>query len=339
MPTLPAGKLRAELLEGLFKRYAPASERVVIGPRVGEDAAVIDMGDRYLVATTDPITFATDELGFYALHVNANDLAVRGARPLWFLATVLLPDGATSEARVETLFAQLAAACAELDVALVGGHTEITVGLPRPIVSGTMLGEVAKDKLVTTGGARVGDVLLLTKGVPIEGATILARELGEQARRRGVAASVIERACGFLRRPGISVVPEARLACAAGRVHAMHDPTEGGVATACWELAQAADVGARVDRERIPVLPEGRQLCEAFGLDPLGTIASGSLLLAVDKADADAIAAACRSAGIACAAIGTVTPAFEGVSLVSGGIARPMPTFTQDEIARVFAAR
>lgn len=337
MPGLPVGKLRAELLGRLFDKHVPGDARVVVGPRVGEDAAVIDMGDRYLVATADPITFATDEAGWYALHVNANDLAVRGARPLWFLATVLLPEGKASEARVETLFEELAAACAELGVALVGGHTEVTAGLPRVIVSGCMLGEVAKDRLVTTGGARVGDTLLLTKGAPLEGAAILARECADEARRRGVSADVIERARGLLRRPGISVVPEARLACAAASVHAMHDPTEGGVATACWELAQAAGVGLRVDRERIPVLSEGRVLCEAFGLDPLGAIASGSLLLAVEAGEAAAVVAACRGAGIDCTAIGRVTPASEGVTLTSGGIARPMPCFVQDEITKVFS--
>ena len=227
MPGLPVGKLRAELLERLFDKHVPGDARVVVGPRVGEDAAVIDMGDRYLVATADPITFATDEAGWYALHVNANDLAVRGARPLWFLATVLLPEGKASEERVETLFEELAAACAELGVALVGGHTEVTAGLPRVIVSGCMLGEVAKDRLVTTGGARVGDTLLLTKGAPLEGASILARECGDEARRRGVPADVIERARGLLRRPGISVVPEARLACAAA-TRARHARPDGG---------------------------------------------------------------------------------------------------------------
>jgi len=132
-------------------------------------------------------------------------------------------------------------------------------------------------------------------------------------------------------------VPEARAACAAARVHAMHDPTEGGVATACWELAQAADVGLRVDRERIPVLRDGRVLCEAFGLDPLGTIASGSLLLAVDPGDAEGVIAACRGVGVDCSAIGRVTDASQGVSLVTGGHARPMPTFPQDEITRIFS--
>jgi hydrogenase expression/formation protein HypE len=117
----------------------------------------------------------------------------------------------------------------------------------------------------------------------------------------------------------------------------MHDPTEGGVATACWELAQAGDVGVRVDRERIPVLREGRVLCEAFGLDPLGTIASGSLLLAVDPGDAESVIGACRGAGVDCTSIGRVTEASQGVSLVTGGHARPMPTFPQDEITRIFS--
>jgi hydrogenase maturation factor len=337
MPALPLGKLPPALLGRLLRAQAPDDPRVVVGPALGEDAAVLDMGDRYLVATTDPITFATDEAGWYALHVNANDLAVRGARPLWFLATVLLPEGHATEVGVERLFGEIGEACAELGVSLIGGHTEVTAGLPRPIVSGCMLGEVEKDRLVTTGGARPGDLLLLTKGVPLEGAAIIARERAAEAERRGVAADVVKRARDSLRRPGISVLPEARAACAAARVHAMHDPTEGGVATACWELAQAADVGLRVDRERIPVLREGRVLCEAFGLDPLGTIASGSLLIAVAPADAPRVLEACRAAGIDCAEIGRVTEASAGVSLVTGGHARPMPTFPQDQITRIFS--
>jgi hydrogenase maturation factor len=336
MPFLPVGKLSAELLQRLFAKYVPADPRVIVGPQVGEDAAVLDMGDRYLVATTDPITFATDEMGWYALHVNANDLAVRGAQPRWFMATVLLPEGRSHEAQVEQLFAEVAEACAVVGVSLVGGHTEVTAGLPRPVVVGAMLGEVDKDRLVTTGGALVGDAVLLTKGVPLEGASIIARERRAEALRRGVPAEIVERARGFLRSPGISVVPEARAACGAARVHAMHDPTEGGLATACWEMAHAAGVGLRVDRERVPVLPEGRRLCEAFGLDPIGTIASGSLLMTVAPGDADAVTNACRGAGIECAAIGRVTPASAGVALVSGGHPRPMPAFPQDEITRVF---
>src|SRR3989442_1524566 len=164
MQSLPIGKLRAETLQAIFDKHHTKDPRVVVGPRVGEDAAVIDMGNRYLIATSDPITFATAEIGWYALHVNANDIAVRGAHPRWFLATLLLPAGATTDASVEALFAELHAACEELEVVLVGGHTEITHGLDRPIVAGTMLGEVDKDKLVTTAGARGGGAVVLNKG-------------------------------------------------------------------------------------------------------------------------------------------------------------------------------
>jgi hydrogenase maturation factor len=339
MPPLPVGKLPAETLARLFAKWVPRDERVVVGPRVGEDAAVLDMGDRYLVASTDPITFATDEMGWYALHVNANDLAVRGAEPRWFLATLLLPEGATTETDVERLFADIGLACDRLDVSLVGGHTEITSGVSRPIVVGTMLGEVVRDRLVTTGGARVGDAVLLTKGVPIEGAAIVARECGEEARRRGVPEDVIARAAGFVRDPGLSVLAEARLACGVAHVHAMHDPTEGGLATACWELAQAAEVGLWIDREAIRILDEGARVCAAFGLDPLGTIASGALLLTVAPEEAGAVGEACRTAGIECAVIGRVLARGEGLTLASGGRREPLPVFPQDEIARLFGGR
>src|SRR5207253_2758028 len=168
----------------------------LVGPRVGEDAAVIALGERCLVATTDPITFATDEAAWYAVQVNVNDLAVRGARPRWFLVTLLLPEGATTAALVEQLFGELGRACEEADVALVGGHTEVTHGLDRPVIVGTMLGEVDRDKLVTTGGAQVGDAVVMTKGVPLEGACLLARDREAELVARGVRAAVIRRAKG-----------------------------------------------------------------------------------------------------------------------------------------------
>lgn len=336
MPFLPAGKLPPDLLQAVLAENVARDPRVVVGARVGEDAAVIDLGDRYLVAAADPVTFATDELGWYAVAVNANDIAVRGAAPRWFLATLLLPVGTTDEGTVRRLFGQLAEACAALDVTLVGGHTEVTHGIDRPLVAGTMLGEVAKGRLITTAGARVGDAVVLTKGVPLEGAAIIAREKERELLARGVPAAVIDRAKGFLRAPGISVGREAAIACEVARVHAMHDPTEGGVATALHELAAAAAVGLRIDRERIMVLPEGRALCDAFGLDPLGTIASGALLLALPPSSAGRVLAALARASIAGHVIGEVVPAEEGVTLVDGTRQGPLPTFARDEIARLF---
>ena len=155
-------------------------------------------------------------------------------------------------------------------------------------------------------------------------------------RARGVPAAAIRRARGFLKVPGLSVCPEAEIACELATVHAMHDPTEGGIATALVELADAAGVGLRIDRERIMVLPEGRALCEAFGLDPLGTIASGALLMTLAPADAGMVIHALARESIDCHFIGQVVPREQGVTLVSGSRQEPMPVFAQDEIARLF---
>jgi hydrogenase expression/formation protein HypE len=333
--TLPVGKVRAALLADCFAKLVTLDPRVVLGPRVGEDAAVLDMGDRYLVATTDPITFVTEDLGWYALVVNANDLAVRGALPRWFLATCLLPEGGTTEDTVARLFEQLGTACREVGATLVGGHTEITHGLDRPIVVGTMLGEVAKDRLVTTGGAQPGDVLLLTKGIPVEGTSIIARTRADELRARGYSEATLARARDYLGQ--LSVVPDARLVTELAPVHAMHDPTEGGLATALWELAEAAGVGLRVEAEQVPVLPEGRALCAEFGLEPLGTIASGALLAALAPADADVVVAALAREGLGGAVIGRVLPKSDGVTLVRAGRATALPRFEPDEITRLFA--
>ena len=332
----PPGKLPHEQLAHLLDRYIPDDPRILVGPRLGEDATVIDVGgDLLLVAKTDPITFATDEIGWYAVHVNANDVACMGATPRWFLATLLLPEGRTDDALVERIFSQIGQACEALGISLAGGHTEITYGLDRPIVVGHLLGEVARDCLVTTGGARVGDVLLLTKGVAVEATAIIAREKAEELAGR-FSREFLARCQGFLRVPGISVVRDARVATAAGHVHAMHDPTEGGLATGLWELAWAADVGLEVVGDALPVLPETAQLCQVFGLDPLGVIASGALLVAVSPGDALAIQRALEAEGIPTFEIGRVVEKAAGVTLLAEEGRQPLPRFARDEIARLF---
>src|SRR5215510_12856478 len=197
-PPLPPGKLLAALLA----QDVHTDPRVLIGPRVGEDAAVIDMGDRLLIAKSDPITFATDAIGHYAVTVNANDVAVMGGTPRWFLATLLLPETRTTAALVQDIFAQVRQACHELGIALVGGHTEITVGLERPILSGHMLGEVTRERLVTSSGVQAGDAILLTKGFPVEGVSIIAREYAAHLASQGYAPSDIVRWQQFLFSPG-----------------------------------------------------------------------------------------------------------------------------------------
>ena len=178
----------------------------------------------------------------------------------------------------------------------------------------------------------------MTKGVPLEGAAIVAREKEAELRARGVLASVIRKAKGLLRAPGLSVLPEAEIACELATVHAMHDPTEGGIATALHELADAAGVGLRIDRARIMILPEGRILCDAFGLDPLGTIASGALLMTLAPAEAGVVIHALARESIDCHFIGQVVPREQGVTLVDGAKQEPLPIFPQDEITRIFGA-
>ncbi|HOR00792.1 MAG TPA: AIR synthase family protein [Anaerolineae bacterium] len=334
---LATGKLPMELLQQLLACCTTTDPRVLVGARVGEDAAVIDMGDRLLVAKSDPITFASDRIGWYAAHVNANDIATRGAAPRWMLATLLMPEGTATFAMAQEVMAQMAAACRGLGVSLVGGHTEVTYGLARPLLVGHMLGEVARERLVTTGGAQVGDAVLLAGGVAAEGAAILARELGDAARARGVSEATLAEARGYLDDPGISVVRPALLAAATVRVHAMHDPTEGGLATGLHELAWASGTGLRVDGDAIPVLPACARLCAAFGLEPLGLIASGALVAAVAPQDVAAVGAAWSREGIAWARIAEVRPAAEGVCLLRQGRVEPLPRYDRDEIARAFS--
>lgn len=330
-----AGKLPMELLSRLLADINVIDPRVALGARAGEDAALIDMGDRYLVAKTDPITFATDLIGWYLVQVNSNDLAAMGATPRWLMATLLLPEG-TTERQTETIFTQLLNACDSLGITLIGGHTEITYDLPRPIAMGAMLGEVPKDEVVLTSGAQIGDSIVLTQGVAIEGASILAREAEDTLTGKGVPQAVIERAKSFLFNPGISVAKAAKIACDTAAVHAMHDPTEGGVATALLELATAAKVGLTVEAERIPILPECRAICDALSLDPLGLIASGALLATLPAADAERLVDALGREGIPAAVIGRVTPASDGLRLVSEGVASGLPVFGRDELARFF---
>ena len=332
---LPVGKLEMDYLEQLLAKYAQVNERVVLGAEVGEDATVIDFGDRYLVAKTDPITFATDEIGWYAVNINANDVATTGAVPKWFLATLLLPAGSTDRAMLEGIFSQLSNACRELGISFCGGHTEVTHGLDRPIVVGQMLGEMERDKLVTTAGAQVGDDIILTKGIAIEATSIIAREkAGELASK--YSSDFIDRCRAFLHEPGISVVREAQIATAQARVHAMHDPTEGGLAMGLRELAQAAEVGLLVYEERIEVLPEAALLCADYGLDPLGVIASGSLLIVLSPEDSARVIEKLNEADIAAAVIGKVVAREEGLKLMTDGVARELPYFERDEIAKLF---
>ena len=334
---MQAGKLPLGLLSELLGRIEINDPRVFLGAKPGEDAALIDFGDRYLVAKTDPITFASDLIGWYLVQVNCNDLAVMGATPKWIMVTLLLPEG-ISEAEVGDIFEQLLEACKARNITLVGGHTEVTYDLPRPIAIGCMLGEVAKDRVVMTSGARVGDSIILTQGISIEGTALLAREAREQLLGAGVAVDVIDRAKDLLFDPGISVSEAAEIACNTVDVHAMHDPTEGGIATGLLELATGAGSGMRVELDKIRVLPECKVFCDALELDPLGLIASGALLATVLPEDVPQLIEALASRSIPAFEIGRLTPAEHGLKLVTPQGEVEWPAFDRDELARFFSS-
>lgn len=332
---LPAGKLPVQLLRSWLQGIPLRDPAVVVGPAIGEDAAVLDVGAaELLVAKTDPITFAAHQPARYLLAVNSNDLAVMGAEPRWLLVTALLPERMPAREAM-ALLEQLQEACSRFGITLVGGHTEMTVGLDRPILVGCLLGTVARQRLVRSSGARPGDVLVLAGGIALEGTAILANDHATQLRSLGVPESAISTAGRWLDDPGISVLPAARLLGAAGGLHAMHDPTEGGLATALHELAEAASVGLRVCLDAIPVLPECRIICEALGLDPLGLLASGALLAAMEPEAARGAVDRLQQAGIPAAIIGEVLAPERGRFLTGpGGDCAPLPVFPRDELAR-----
>jgi len=333
---LSIGKLPQGVLDRLLKTNRVADPRVIVGPRVGEDAAVLDTGgENLLIASTDPITFAARRIGWYCVNVNANDIAVMGGTPRWFMATLLLPDSHTEE-EVEVIFKDIVASCEALAVSLIGGHTEVTHGLDRPILVGQMFGEAAKDRLVISAGARVGDAVLLTKGIAIEGTAIIANEMSEVSKKL-LDDDGWQKAREFLTEPGISVVRDARIAIDSSTIHAMHDPTEGGVATALHEMANAAGVGFVIDAQAIPIYAETARLCNGLSLDPLGLIASGALLVICSADDAEISAAALRQEGVDANIIGRVVERADGLKLSGKNGLTDLPIFEQDEITRILS--
>ena len=334
---LLTGKLDIQILRRLLQRYSRIDERVVLGPGIGEDAAAIDMGEKLFIVATDPITFATSEIGYYSVMVNANDIVTTGAEPRWFTVNILLPEAMGTEALVDSIFNQIHQACEKLNISVIGGHTEITYGLDRPILVGQMMGEVQKEALITTAGAKPGDHILLSKGICIEGTSLIARERGGELLSKGISQALIERARGFLFDPGISVVQEARLAFQAGRLHAMHDITEGGLADGLHELAMAAGVKIVVEKDHIPVYAESQILCEVFGLNPLGVIASGALLITASPPQAERILKTAQGQGMTMTKIGHIDAAgAPSVTMVTPDGYEPVPYFERDEVTKIF---
>ena len=330
------GKFPHSLLEKLLQKTGVADPRVLLGPGLGEDAAVLDLGETLLVAKSDPITFATDRLGWYAVHVNANDIACTGGTPRWFLATLLIPEKFTED-QAEELFNQVQDACTSINVALIGGHSEVTHGINRPIVSGTMLGEVQRERLVKTGGALEGDSIVVTKGLAIEGTALLASERPDELRKSGVSDNTITLSTKMLDSPGISVLPDAQIASTAAQVHSMHDVTEGGIITGLREIAAASGLGLAVEEGSIPILPATVEVCQGLDLNPLGLLASGALLITLSPEHVPSLLSELDKKGIDGWEIGRMMPQEEGLISIGRTGEIELPNFKRDELARYFS--
>jgi hydrogenase expression/formation protein HypE len=331
---LAAGKLPNEMLQAFLEEFHVADPSVLVDRGVGEDVAAVDVGPAdVLVLKSDPITFATDALGHYAALVNANDIATSGATPRWFLTTLLLPCG-TVPSEVRRIMGELAAACARWNITLCGGHTEITDAVRRPLVIGMMAGTVARRHLIHKKGMRPDDCVLITKAVAVEGTAVITREFGRRLQDLGFESTEIEEGRRFLDRIGI--IEEARLAAGDSLASAMHDVTEGGVATALWELSVAGGHAIHVALDQIPVYDLTRRICAALDLDPLGLIGSGSLLICCRPENCEPLMGRLASAGIAVTRIGTVGPRGSGVIAHDRDQPVDWPGFEVDEITRLF---
>jgi len=302
-PSMSIGKLDPNLLKKtVFTSLGVPSPRVIVGPKIGEDAAIIDFRDRALVVHSDPITGAVENIGWLAVNICANDIATRGARPLWVLIVMLLPQS-VSAAQLKQITDQINEAAKELGVAVVGGHSEVTPSIDRPILVATAMGETTKEGFVSSSGAKIGDSIVVTKGAAIEGTAILSTEMAETLRKK-VGRGLVERAQSFIK--DISVVKDALTAVGVGGVHAMHDATEGGIAGGLQEVAWASDVGIIAHEEKIPVRKETEAICKVLNIDPLKTIGSGALIISIHPEKTEKIVSALREKGIQASIIGKV---------------------------------
>jgi hydrogenase maturation factor len=336
---LKSGKLDIDTLKRFLERNTILDPQVVVGPKIGEDAAVIDLREKtdcYWVVSSDPITFTTEDVGYYGVVVNLNDIATMGAIPKWFLATLLFPEG--SDLRIiEKAFRQIHHACRRFGISFIGGHTEITPGIQKMIFSGHMIGEVKKDKLVTTSGARVGDLLLLVKGVCIEGTSIIAREKEAELLRRGISSSLIRKAKRFIFNPGIDILRSTQVACRSVSIHSMHDPTEGGLINGLIEMAWASEKEIEVDFDKVLIYKESHILCQEFGLNPLGVIASGALLLTVSPSDFSPIQKAFKRNSIPFQVIGKIKKGPAKVFRIAGKGRKELKPLPRDEILKIYS--
>lgn len=329
-----AGKLSPELLRKfIFSRIGVRDPNVLVGPAYGEDAAIIDLGNnKVLVTHVDPITGAVELLGWLAVHIACNDIAVRGAKPKWLLPVLLLPENA-SEELIDKITSQIDKAAKEVKAMIVGGHSEYTPELKRPIITMTAIGITAKNKFIRTSGAKPGDFIIMTKTAAVEGTSILATDFADKLRNKGVNEDLIKRGARFINE--ISVVKEALILAEIG-VNSMHDPTEGGLLGGIAEIAYSSNVRIEVWEDKIPIAEETRIFCEALNIDPLKLISSGVLLASVPREKIELALSELKRAGIKASIIGRVKEGRGVVLYRRNGMKEKVPEFIVDELYKLW---
>ena len=284
---------REDLEETVFSRTGAPDDDVLMGPAYGGDAAALRVGERVLVASTDPITFAADRIGTLAVNIATNDVAACGATPRWLVPTLFVPDTSND---LDRIAAQIDGAAREVGAAIVGGHTEYA-DRTRPLVSTTCLG--LADRYVPTGGADPGEEIVLTKSAGIEAGAILATDF-EELLAADLPEEVIDAVAAGL--DDTSVLPEATVL--RERATAMHDPTEGGALTGAIEMAVASGVSLTLRRKDVPLREAVAAVCREAEIDPLRTFGSGALLAAVPEGEGEETVAELESEGITAAVVG-----------------------------------
>lgn len=347
---LKNGKLPPEVLKDFLYNYTNADKdpRVLNAPNLGDDASVIDMGMFCFISKTDPITMAIDHLGYYVVNINANDVVTKGAVPRWFQSTLLFPEGTTKE-EVEKVFYDIKKACEELNISIVGGHTEITPAVNQPVAVGNMMGEVLKQPVVTEAKkgevekehlivpekVQEGDDLVILKGIAIEGTALIATEKEDLLKEKGFHNDFIERCKQFLKDPGINASVPSIAAFKAGKIHAMHDPTEGGLGNALHELSDLIGFGFKLFPDRIKIFPETKKLCEAFDLDPLFLLASGAMIIISPPEETVKVVRAIRNLKLDATIVGSVVDKSEGIYFIKSGEKTPIKPFQDDEVLKI----
>jgi hydrogenase expression/formation protein HypE len=334
MTRFRTGKIPSKILiRNVLRHRGSRDPDVIMGSSLGEDAALVKLDGRTIVLKTDPVTATTSDAGWLAVHINANDVACRGARPRWFLCDLLLPEG-TDIALIDSIMRQIDSAAKKLGVAIVGGHTEVTPNLTRPIVVGYMVGWLKPgQKFITSAGARPDDDIIMTKSAGIEGTSLLATDFSQRLTEEGVGKYLRQ---AKAMRHSIGVVEDAMIATRSGGIHAMHDPTEGGLLQGVWEIAEASKTGFTVNESRIAIKPATEKICSALRVNPLRLLSSGCLLIAADKRKSSLILRRLRASGIQAHIIGRFTERKEGRRMVMpDGTSIEIGPSERDELYRV----